>query len=452
MYRHKHRQIQIYSQIIGLVDNLYSGDNCSNSNINLTNLPNLNSLSNSNQSTSRPNYATRRFSNITNTPNRSRSARSNNSSNNNVNLNTFNLLNSHSQTFVNQSYSPNLVPISHQHNTNNNYLINNSLISEQQLQIMRLLTMLDNSSNPLQILQQNHGGNHQVFSPVLYHSLNNLNMINNPNFIRILSQLSNNVTNTSNHFHQVPPNHYSNQYFHHTNSSNPNTSSGSNSTNSNSNASTLQQQEQNYEALLNLAHRLGEAKTRGLSKQEIDLLPSYKYRSSCSKSLKSSSFKSKQRTNSSSKSMKMCKHHNTLNSSLNRRDNNNNNLNSSTHSEEEELYDDLDELDDLAKKDKLSKDKLGKRNRCIRMTKNDLLNDDELDECCDNFVCENDQDDEDEKMLCVICMCDFEIKQVLRILPCNHEYHIKCIDKWLKSNRTCPICRHYLQPKSSSCE
>ncbi|KAI5705631.1 hypothetical protein M8J75_000463 [Diaphorina citri] len=42
---------------------------------------------------------------------------------------------------------------------------------------------------------------------------------------------------------------------------------------------------------------------------------------------------------------------------------------------------------------------------------------------------------------CVVCMCDFETSQVLRGLPCSHEFHAKCVDKWLKSNRTCPICR-----------
>lgn len=42
---------------------------------------------------------------------------------------------------------------------------------------------------------------------------------------------------------------------------------------------------------------------------------------------------------------------------------------------------------------------------------------------------------------CVICMCDFENKQLLRILPCSHEFHAKCVDKWLKTNQTCPICR-----------
>ncbi|XP_023338076.1 leucine-rich repeat extensin-like protein 5 [Eurytemora carolleeae] len=46
-----------------------------------------------------------------------------------------------------------------------------------------------------------------------------------------------------------------------------------------------------------------------------------------------------------------------------------------------------------------------------------------------------------EQTVCVVCMCDFECRQMVRVLPCAHEFHSKCVDKWLKSNRTCPICR-----------
>uniref|UniRef100_A0A8C2MZB3 Ring finger protein 44 n=1 Tax=Cricetulus griseus TaxID=10029 RepID=A0A8C2MZB3_CRIGR len=46
-----------------------------------------------------------------------------------------------------------------------------------------------------------------------------------------------------------------------------------------------------------------------------------------------------------------------------------------------------------------------------------------------------------EQTLCVVCFSDFEVRQLLRVLPCNHEFHAKCVDKWLKANRTCPICR-----------
>lgn len=39
---------------------------------------------------------------------------------------------------------------------------------------------------------------------------------------------------------------------------------------------------------------------------------------------------------------------------------------------------------------------------------------------------------EGDQTNCVVCMCDFEVSQSLRALPCSHEFHVKCIDKWLK--------------------
>ncbi|XP_017295354.1 RING finger protein 44 [Kryptolebias marmoratus] len=42
---------------------------------------------------------------------------------------------------------------------------------------------------------------------------------------------------------------------------------------------------------------------------------------------------------------------------------------------------------------------------------------------------------------CQICFCDYSDGEKLRILPCFHDYHIQCIDRWLKDNNTCPICR-----------
>lgn len=48
--------------------------------------------------------------------------------------------------------------------------------------------------------------------------------------------------------------------------------------------------------------------------------------------------------------------------------------------------------------------------------------------------------------VCVICQCDFEKRDLVRMLPCAHHFHLKCIDKWLKGNRTCPICRQNAAP------
>lgn len=79
---------------------------------------------------------------------------------------------------------------------------------------------------------------------------------------------------------------------------------------------------ENYEALLSLAERLGEAKPRGLSKSEIEQLPSYRYKAESA--------------------------------------------------------------------------------------------------------------EESDQSMCVICMYDFEQKQNLRVLPCAHEFHARCVDKWLK--------------------
>ncbi|MEQ2287694.1 hypothetical protein AMECASPLE_015356 [Ameca splendens] len=42
---------------------------------------------------------------------------------------------------------------------------------------------------------------------------------------------------------------------------------------------------------------------------------------------------------------------------------------------------------------------------------------------------------------CQICFCDYTDGEKLRMLPCFHDYHVQCIDRWLKDNITCPICR-----------
>lgn len=43
---------------------------------------------------------------------------------------------------------------------------------------------------------------------------------------------------------------------------------------------------------------------------------------------------------------------------------------------------------------------------------------------------------------CSVCLNTFVENENLRILPCMHKYHCKCIDKWLyKQSATCPICK-----------
>lgn len=46
---------------------------------------------------------------------------------------------------------------------------------------------------------------------------------------------------------------------------------------------------------------------------------------------------------------------------------------------------------------------------------------------------------------CSICLAEFEEGEKLRVLPnCNHGFHVECIDRWLASHSSCPICRHSL--------
>ncbi|XP_070572441.1 E3 ubiquitin-protein ligase znrf3-like isoform X2 [Ptychodera flava] len=48
---------------------------------------------------------------------------------------------------------------------------------------------------------------------------------------------------------------------------------------------------------------------------------------------------------------------------------------------------------------------------------------------------------DDEEPKCSICLERYFPKQVIRVLPCSHEYHSKCVDTWLIKHRTCPLCK-----------
>ncbi|KAK1325449.1 E3 ubiquitin-protein ligase AIP2 [Acorus calamus] len=48
----------------------------------------------------------------------------------------------------------------------------------------------------------------------------------------------------------------------------------------------------------------------------------------------------------------------------------------------------------------------------------------------------------EESAQCYICLVEYEERDLMRILPCHHEFHRTCIDKWLKEfHRVCPLCR-----------
>eukprot|EP00747_Dinoflagellata_sp_TGD_P164967 gnl/TRDRNA2_/TRDRNA2_185653_c0_seq1.p1 gnl/TRDRNA2_/TRDRNA2_185653_c0~~gnl/TRDRNA2_/TRDRNA2_185653_c0_seq1.p1 ORF type:complete len:322 (+),score=43.57 gnl/TRDRNA2_/TRDRNA2_185653_c0_seq1:43-966(+) len=41
---------------------------------------------------------------------------------------------------------------------------------------------------------------------------------------------------------------------------------------------------------------------------------------------------------------------------------------------------------------------------------------------------------------CAVCLDQFAEGDCLRQLPCNHHFHRRCIDRWLKRSQCCPLC------------
>ncbi|KAK7283053.1 hypothetical protein RIF29_12295 [Crotalaria pallida] len=46
-----------------------------------------------------------------------------------------------------------------------------------------------------------------------------------------------------------------------------------------------------------------------------------------------------------------------------------------------------------------------------------------------------------EDAVCCICLAKYENNDELRELPCSHLFHKDCVDKWLKINASCPLCK-----------
>ncbi|XP_044500983.1 RING-H2 finger protein ATL29-like [Mangifera indica] len=54
---------------------------------------------------------------------------------------------------------------------------------------------------------------------------------------------------------------------------------------------------------------------------------------------------------------------------------------------------------------------------------------------------------------CAVCLAEFEDDNMLRLLTvCYHAFHQECIDLWLGSHKTCPVCRRDLDLPNISIE
>ncbi|XP_074574604.1 putative RING-H2 finger protein ATL12 [Curcuma longa] len=43
---------------------------------------------------------------------------------------------------------------------------------------------------------------------------------------------------------------------------------------------------------------------------------------------------------------------------------------------------------------------------------------------------------------CAVCLSKFADAELLRLLPkCRHAFHLACVDRWLESHSSCPLCR-----------
>ncbi|KAL0886104.1 hypothetical protein Bca101_010087 [Brassica carinata] len=48
---------------------------------------------------------------------------------------------------------------------------------------------------------------------------------------------------------------------------------------------------------------------------------------------------------------------------------------------------------------------------------------------------------EEENHICTICLEDYSNVTNISILSCGHKFHFLCIDHWLRTNISCPMCR-----------
>ncbi|KAK3418602.1 hypothetical protein EUGRSUZ_H04523 [Eucalyptus grandis] len=53
-----------------------------------------------------------------------------------------------------------------------------------------------------------------------------------------------------------------------------------------------------------------------------------------------------------------------------------------------------------------------------------------------------------EDAVCCVCLSRYADNDELKELPCHHVFHVECIDKWLKINASCHLCKSEISESS----
>ena len=56
------------------------------------------------------------------------------------------------------------------------------------------------------------------------------------------------------------------------------------------------------------------------------------------------------------------------------------------------------------------------------------------------------EEEEEEEDTCGICHAEYEEGDQLKVLPCTHFFHKRCVDEWLQRTPACPQCKMEVKP------